>query len=349
VGVFCTQRSMEGVFRDVLNLYSYEVHVAFTRPVRPERIAAGAAQVPGITHVESWVITYGTRVRPNGVLGTNISLSGPPPDQETVVPTLLEGRWLLPEDGNAVVVSAGVLDQEPDLAVGKDLTLEIGSKESSWRIVGVYLSGDSSGYVNSPALARAAGMAGRANRAVIKIAHAEDPLAQQEVARMLEERYERAGLPVDSSLTIHEVISGSLNQINMVAYLMLIVAVLLAVVGGLGLAATMGLNVLERTREIGVLRAIGASSRSTFGIVLAEGIVIGLLSGALGTLLSVPIGRLLSYGVGKAFLGAEIKHVYSWLGVGLWLVVAAVVSAAASLWPARRASRISVREALAYE
>jgi len=313
------------------------------------RIAAGAAQVPGITHVESWVITYGTRVRPDGVRGINISLSGPPPDQETVVPTLLDGRWLLPEDENAVVVSAGILGEEPDLAVGKDLTLEIGNKESSWRIVGVYLSGDSSGYVNSPALARAAGMSGRANRAVIKIADAENPLAQQEVARMLEERYERAGLPVDSSLTIHEVISGSLNQINMVAYLMLIVAALLAVVGGLGLAATMGLNVLERTREIGVLRAIGASNRSTFGIVLAEGIVIGLLSWALGTLLSVPIGRLLSYGVGKAFLSAEIKHVHSWLGVGLWFVVAASVSAVASLWPARRASRIRVREALAYE
>jgi putative ABC transport system permease protein len=184
---------------------------------------------------------------------------------------------------------------------------------------------------------------------VIKIEDADSPLAQQETARMLEERFDRGGLSVGSSLTLHEVVSGNLNQVNMIAYLMLIVAALLAIVGGLGLAATMGLNVLERTREIGVLRAVGATDRSTFGIVLVEGITIGLLIWVLGTLLSIPVGRLITYGVGKAFLGTGVRHVYSWLGVGLWFVVAIVVSAAASLWPARRASRISIREALAYE
>jgi putative ABC transport system permease protein len=135
----------------------------------------------------------------------------------------------------------------------------------------------------------------------------------------------------------------------MIAYLLLIVAVLLAVVGGLGLGATMGLNILERTREIGVLRAIGASSGTLRGIIVVEGVLIGLLSWVLGTLLSAPIGNVLTYAVSTAFTGAGVKVVFAGFSVWLWLIVAVVVSAFASFWPARRASKMSVREALAYE
>lgn len=295
------------------------------------------------------MITYGTRIRGDDVQGENLSLFGLPVDQQTAVATMLSGRWLLPEDGNAIVVSQGLLQTESDLAVGGPLDIEIGDKITPWTIVGVYLSNDRSGYANAPALARAAGMAGRANRAVVKIDDAENPLAQQTVARDLEERYERAGLPVTSSATIYEVIAGNANQINMITYLLLIVAVLLAVVGGLGLGATMGLNILERTREIGVLRAIGASNGALRGIIVVEGVLIGLLSWALGTLLSVPIGNGLTYAVSTAFTGASVKVVFAGFSVWLWLIVAIGVSAFASFWPARRASKISVREALAYE
>ncbi|MGC9394030.1 MAG: ABC transporter permease [Anaerolineae bacterium] len=349
IGVFCTQRSMIAMVNDVLGLYSYEVHVDFAQPVHPRRIEVGAAQVPGVARVESWAISYGTRIRSNDTKGENLSLFGLPLGQQTAVATMLSGRWLLPEDGNAIVVSQGLLQAESDLAVGGTLDIEIGDKITPWTIVGVYLSNDSSGYTNAPALARAAGMIGRANRAVIKIDDPENPVAQQTVARALEERYERAGLPVVSSLTIYEVIAGNLNQMNMIAYLLLIVAALLAVVGGLGLGATMGLNVLERTREIGVLRAIGASNGALRGIIVVEGVLIGLFSWALGTLLSVPIGNVLTYAVSTAFAGTSVKVVFAGFSVWLWLIVAVGVSAFASFWPARRASKISVREALAYE
>jgi putative ABC transport system permease protein len=140
-----------------------------------------------------------------------------------------------------------------------------------------------------------------------------------------------------------------MNQVDMIIYLMLVMAVLLAVVGGLGLAATMGLNVLERTREIGVLRAIGATNWAMWSIVVIEGLLVGFVSWVLGVLLSYPLGNLLSGGVGMAFMGLWIEYFFSYDGVVIWLAVVAIVSALASLAPARRASHISVREALAYE
>jgi putative ABC transport system permease protein len=351
-GVFSTRQSMLGLFDSIFDLFSYEVAVTFDEPVRPERVEAVAAQVPGVTRVESWLTVGATRVEPDGSLGSSLRFYGVPLGQETIVPTLMAGRWLLPEDGNAIVIASGLLRFMPDLRVGDEITFEIGDRESSWQIVGIVLlpgNGVSLAYANYPAVARASGLVGRATRAVVKIEDADNPLAQKTVARALEKGYERAGMPVGFSEVISETVANNVSQLDMVVYFLLMMAALLAVVGGLGLAATMSLNVLERTREIGVLRAIGASNRTLWGIIVAEGVLIGLISWVLGTLLSYPLGNLLSGGVGMAFIGVWTKYVFSYVGVWAWLAVVMVVSALASLAPARRASRISVREALAYE
>jgi len=353
IGVFSTRQSILGLFDSLFNLFSYEVEIMFEEPVRPQRVEAVAARMPGIARVESWLTVDATRVQPDGSIGAALSFFGIPEDQETVLPTMVEGRWLLPEDQNAAVVSLGLLRQIPDLAVGDELVVEIGDRESSWQVVGIVLmmgnGGGNLAYANYPTLARASGMVGRATRTVVKIDEPDSTSAQKAIARALEEQYERAGMPVYASQTHHDIVAMNMNQINMIVYFLLVMAGLLAVVGGLGLAATMGLNVLERTREIGVLRAIGASNGTLRSIVVVEGVLIGLLSWVLGSLLSYPLGNLLSGGVGMAFMGMWIEYVFSFFGVWLWLVIAVVVSAVTSLWPARRASRISVREALAYE
>jgi putative ABC transport system permease protein len=350
VGVFSTRASMLALFYDIFDLYGYEVQINFEEPVRPQRAESAVAQVPGVTLVEHWLMLNGTRVLPDDTMGETFTFFGMPVDQQTAVPTIMEGRWLQPDDENAIVISTGTQRMLPDVAVGDELVVEAAGRESTWRVVGVVLfPGAQYAYVNYPALAGATGYAGRANMVAVRIENAETAPAQKAAARLLEERCERAGLPVESSLTVAGEFHRIMNQVDMVIYLMLVMAVLLAVVGGLGLAATMGLNVLERTREIGVLRAIGATNLAMWSIVVAEGLLVGLVSWVLGVLLSYPLGNLLSGGVGMAFMGLWIEYVFSYDGVAIWLVVVAIVSALASLAPARRASRISVREALAYE
>jgi putative ABC transport system permease protein len=126
-------------------------------------------------------------------------------------------------------------------------------------------------------------------------------------------------------------------------------ALLLALVGGLGLMGTMSINVLERTREIGVLRAIGAPNKGVSQVFIREGIAIGVLSWAVGSLLAFPLGKALSDGVGIPVLGVPLNYSYSMTGVLMWLVMVILLSALASLLPARNASRLTVREVLAYE
>jgi putative ABC transport system permease protein len=126
-------------------------------------------------------------------------------------------------------------------------------------------------------------------------------------------------------------------------------AILLALVGGLGLMGTMSINVLERTREIGVLRAIGASDRGVAQVFILEGIAVGLLSWLAGSVLAIPMSQGLNQALGGAMMGTSLTYAYSMPGLWLWLVVVIGLSALASFIPASNASRLTVREVLAYE
>jgi predicted lysophospholipase L1 biosynthesis ABC-type transport system permease subunit len=105
------------------------------------------------------------------------------------------------------------------------------------------------------------------------------------------------------------------SQFGFIVSFLMIMALLLAVVGGLGLMGTMSINVLERTREIGVLRAIGASNGAVLRIVIVEGVLIGVISWAIGAILALPLSILLSDAVGMAFLQMPLDFVFSLRGL----------------------------------
>jgi putative ABC transport system permease protein len=111
----------------------------------------------------------------------------------------------------------------------------------------------------------------------------------------------------------------------------------------------MSINVLERTREIGVLRAIGAPNRAVAQVFIREGIAIGVLSWLMGAVLAIPMSQALNQAAGAAMMGMPLSYSYSMSGLWSWLVAVIVLSALASFIPARNATRLTVREVLAYE
>jgi putative ABC transport system permease protein len=176
-----------------------------------------------------------------------------------------------------------------------------------------------------------------------------DLATQKRVQQSMEALFKQAGIQVSTSNTGIEWNESQANQMGMLIKVMMEMAVMIAMVGGLGLMGTMSMNVLERTREIGVMRAIGASNGAIFRLVVVEGMLIGVISWALALLLSVPITFVLNQGVGIAILTVAMDFAFGWKGITLWLLVVLGVSAAASLLPAWNAVRLTVREVLAYE
>jgi putative ABC transport system permease protein len=232
--------------------------------------------------------------------------------------------------------------------------LKIDGRETTWQVVGLVKGILTSippvpfVYANYPYYARIVRNVGRAGSVQVVTAQ-HDADFQSEVLSALEERFKHIGLRVSSTFTTaarHEAYATAFSPIIILLFVM---AVLLAVVGGLGLMGTMSLNVLERTREIGVMRAVGASDGAVRKVFMVEGIFIGVLSWLLGTGLALPLSKLLSDAVGLAFVKSPLSYTFSVGGVLIWLVVVVILSALASFLPARSASRLTVREVLAYE
>jgi putative ABC transport system permease protein len=159
----------------------------------------------------------------------------------------------------------------------------------------------------------------------------------------------RDGFDIGGTQTMADSRANAEFQFGIIVLLLLVMALLLAIVGGLGLMGTMSINVLERTREIGVLRAIGASNGAILRIVLVEGELIGLASWVIGALVALPFSKVLSDVIGTVFIQAPPTYVFAVDGALLWLGAVLLLAVVASFLPAWNASRVTVRDVLAYE
>jgi putative ABC transport system permease protein len=111
----------------------------------------------------------------------------------------------------------------------------------------------------------------------------------------------------------------------------------------------MSLNVMERTREIGILRAIGATDRTLMRMVLVEGALIGILSWLLASVVAFPISEVMSDSISLALFGNPANFGFTPTGFVVWLVIVIILSVLASILPARGATRLTIREVLSYE
>lgn len=350
IGVLSVRDSVSLTLDNFLRFHQYDVAVAFSRPYRQARLERLAGQVAGVTAVESWFTGGARRMRPDGSESDAYSLVAAPAETTFMDPPLLQGRPLQPNDRDGVIVNTDFLDEEPDLAVGDTVRLNLDGREANWRIAGV-TRGTAEGpilYLGRDAYTYFTRQSAQANSLRIK-ADRHDAAYQDALRTTLINHFQENGLRVDGDFTSQSLRDRLNYRFNIVFGFLVLMAVLLAAVGGLGLTTTMSINVLERIREIGVMRAIGASDNAIRLIVLAEGIFIGWLSFAVGLVLALPLGRLLSRQVGVALLGSPLNFTFSWQGALIWLVLVSLLGAAASLGPARNASKLTIREVLAYE
>ncbi|MEM7125436.1 MAG: ABC transporter permease [Chloroflexota bacterium] len=350
ISVLSVQASLMLTLNDTFRYWNYDFDIDFDRTYRVEALEQGALSVPGVEQAEAWGFQGVFRKRSENELSDRLLMIAPTPGTSFIDPIVMEGRWLLPEDRYKVVINSELLQDEPDLQVGDMLTLEIDGKESKWEIVGLVkqpLSGRFL-YVNYTIFGQAVGTVGRVGNVRVS-APLPEGTSPQGFIQDLEEDLKKQGFQVSDITSMAREREGSRNQLNIIVIFLLIMAILLAVVGGLGLMGTMFINVMERTREVGVMRALGASNQSVMGVVVVEGIVIGLISWCIGVVISMPLSKVMSDQVGNLFLGAPATFTFSGQGAILWLGIIAIIATLASLLPAWNASKITVREALAYQ
>jgi putative ABC transport system permease protein len=350
ISVITVRSSLLNTMETLMQYWKYDVRVQLEKPQRFSQIEHVAKRINGIERVENWSQKTVTRIRPDGTENEQLLVIASPAGTPLISPNVLEGRWLVPTDKEQIVVNSDVIKDEKDITLGSDLTLKIGAKKTRWHVVGI-VKGALSGpimYINQPYFAQIAETTGQTSFFVAQT-RIHDAEFQNSTAKALEERLKKMSARVTNTETNAGIREQITNQFNVLIVFLMIMAVLLAVVGGLGLMGTMSINVLERTREIGVMRAVGASNFSVFRIFITEGLIIGIVSWFLGTILSVPLSQFLSNVVGNAFMHSALDYKFSPEGVFIWLAIVLIISCAASFMPAWRAVRISVRDTLSYE
>ena len=353
IAVFNVRVSMQEYMIHLTQHFMADITLDFEQPYRIAKVQDAVFQIPGVEDIEAWSGASAEILDPNGDVVENLLIIAPPADSALLDPDMVAGRWLLPGDGKAIVISDAIWDTIPDLKPGDTLRLSVsGGREDDWTLVGVFsftnFMGDPLSYAPYESISGLQNMSNQASS--YRLVTNDQSLEGQEKFSTALDQYLRArGFHVSSIQTGAETREQSAQMVNILVVFLLTMALLTAVVGSIGLTGTMGMNVLERTREIGVMRAIGAVDFAIMKSVVFEGVFIGLISWSAALLVSFPISFLLLKIISEAMINAPIPLAFTLDGLLIWLGVVWALSVFASILPARSAARHTIREVLAYE
>jgi putative ABC transport system permease protein len=332
---------------------AYDADFLLTEPVSVDRITQALAPVEGIREIEVWQYNQTAFAREGrvDVMRTypdrghgSFALYGVPPQTRVVRFPVLEGRWLASDDVEAVVLTQQLFRQVPTTKIGDRILLSIDGRPTEWRLVGVVLEvGGGGAYVSSAGYAHASGSTGTGRDIRLVAAHARD-----RVVRAAERALDEARIGVERSMPLDRLYVAMVGHVEVPVRMLIAASALLALIGGLGLASMMTVNVLERTRELGVMRAIGARPLVILKVIVGEAVFTTAMSWFVALFLSLPLTRALDLFAARMF-GAPLPFTVSVVAAATWLALVLVIAAIASAAPALRATRLVVRHALAYE
>jgi len=346
LGSLNLRASVLGATSAIFDTQHYDFSLRVAEPQAADSLEAMVSAVSGVEAAEAWTGTRATVDHGDGLIGNSIPITAAPADSRMLNPTVLEGRWLRAGDTRALVVNRGAQRADGALRVGANVRLIIGEIPETWTVVGLVEStpGATAYAPREEIVARGVGV-----RTVVVRSAIAGEASQLDLIQRLRGALADRGVSVSSSTMLAESRRTTEDHLLMVVDFLGSMGWLMLLVGGLGLASTMGLAVLERTREIGVLRAIGARHSTILTMIQVEGLTVALLSWALAIPLSIPMSVMLANAFSKIMLRVPVTYVPNVTGVVIWLVVAVVVSLVACAWPARRAMRVPTAAALAYE
>ena len=361
MAVVAVREAVEYTTQDVFfSIINADVTLIFENPQRFNYIEDLTSSHPDVKAMEMW-----------GFAAPTIRLAGQQEseDDETIsilfgvpLPTqlfgaeILAGRWLDPSDSYAIVIDKQ-LAEEIGVGVGDWVTLQYAEhEERDWQIVGLSFLPFIPNTASAPRdlLLHDMGFVGRGQSVWIQTWE-EDPQKQIAIARHLRDFYEQNNVEISAVRgffgmgdSTTEMATAVIGQMNFLLILLSVMAVVIGAVGSIALSGALSLSVMERRREIGVMRAIGASSWTIFRLFIGEGLLLGWLSWLIAFPLSIPVGRIMSQAIGSV-LETDFFYTFSPSGPILWFAIITVLSIIASWLPARGATKISVQESLAYQ
>lgn len=317
-----------------------------------DNMRAALLTVPEVKQVEVWSLqnVWVTKESGGETAAARARLWGIPPDTALYAPQVVAGRWLQTGEMDSAVISTD-LAEALGARVGAAITLDVGAAPRDFRVVGiaidnsVFLGAQVAGKVFVPetVVAKMQGREGWATFFAVSLArHSAAEVDAQLDA--IAQKFKRYQLGSDSAA---REVKGAKEQTRILTLALAAMSLLIGFIGALGVVNTIMLNVLERRREIGVLRAIGASDANVLQTFLTEGLAFGLGGWLIGLALGYPLGWLIARVMESVLF--HLNYIFTAQMMLASLLFALALTTLASLIPALAAARMRVKDALRYE
>ncbi|MEV4744204.1 FtsX-like permease family protein [Streptomyces sp. NPDC049555] len=312
----------------------YKVSSAGHLGLSPEigRTLAGQPGVAAAVPLRTTGFQY--EQRPGSVTGTDVRQLG-----KVVDVTVVSGS-LADVHGTSAVAVSDEFAAKGRLTVGSTLPMEFyGGKKAAPRVVAVYKDNNIlSSVLSTPALVDPHQDKARDDQVLVK---ATPGKAKDLAGKIKETLGKNPVIKVQSQDDLRRSDAGSIDDVLYLMYGLLGMAVVIAVIG---VVNTLAMSVFERTREIGMLRAIGLDRREVKRMVRLESVMIAMF----GAVLGVAAGVFLAWSGGHLLRSSfpQYEMVVPWARIAVFLLLALAVGVLAAVWPARRAAKLDALEAI---
>lgn len=358
--VLTLSSSMTHTLNTELDRRQYDMRLFFFQPHRSDRIESLLENYPGVVEAEAWYSVNGTVMREGEEIqdtgGLGAELFGIPTGSEMYRPLIIDGRWLSPDDNGRVAVISRETAEFNSLSIGDTITINLADLgEADFEVIGTYQAISPDVFSTDPVYAPAAAVvdvtrrANRANQVVIRTEKT-DAASLAGLMQGLDDYLKSYGMEISPffSRTKPQDHEYAFNSFSIVNQMLFSLAIIMGVVGGIGLMGSLSISVVERTREVGVLRSIGGTSPVIMTLFVLEGVLQGLMSWLLAVPISYVLARPIAAVLGQTIFRVNLDFAYNYTAVFVWLVAVFCIAFLASIIPAHAAGRISVRESLAY-
>ncbi|HEX2945250.1 MAG TPA: ABC transporter permease [Clostridia bacterium] len=332
----------------ILTLSEYE------KAGRIEEIAKG---VKGLETVEAWGFCAGRLIEETTGSSKKVRLMAPKPgsvifDSVKAEKKLTAGRLIKDDSKNEIVISSHLTELYPDIGVGDSVTISINGKPVVFRVAGVIsLFGRPADPVLIAGYRYLNGLLAGEDMVIdlrgLTTQHTEE--YQNLVFSEIEKRLNKNGITVAETNLGEAMLEQFNTSASITVILLMFLAVMTGFVGTIGLSGTLSINVLERAREFGVMRSIGAANTKLNRMIVLEGILLSITAWILGILLAIPLTVLSGKMLGEALMGTAVGFHLNLPGVIGWLVVSVAGAYLAGLLPCIKVNRMVIREVLSYE
>jgi putative ABC transport system permease protein len=339
----------------------YSVRLGFIADQPTSLIEELVRTIPETVSVEFWNRLPAELTRNNNLLHQSGSLGAQlvalPVETHMYKPLITAGRWFenMDNDQKVLVLNAETAELN-GIQVGDTINVNLQQRfESEWRVIGLYRWFVGSGYAVEPVYAPLSIVQAitqqKHNASFVLLSANVISLAEEKkYADALKQTFQDKHIKLDFYTTTAKLEQRQFvkNQFRPITTMLLGLAILIAAVGAIGLSGTLAISVLQRTREIGVFRAIGASSAAVFKLFMLEGFFHGLLAWLISMPIAYALAEPLSRQLGKLMLGIQLDFTFSMIAVWIWLGLVSLLVLLAAYFPARHATRIVVRSSLSY-